>query len=121
MEKTTLVLGASHNPERFSYKAVRQLQAGNIPVIALGRRNADLGNIQIRKGMPDDITGVHTVTMYLSAANQKEYYDFIFSLRPERIIFNPGTINPELQAIARQKGIEVITDCMLVMLRNGSF
>jgi hypothetical protein len=121
MVKTTLVLGASPKPERFSYDAIRSLQKNNIPVIALGKREADLGDIKIRKGIPDDITGVHTVTLYMSAKNQIEYYSFILSLKPKRIIFNPGTINPELARMATQKGIKVVNDCILVMLNNGSF
>ena len=121
MEKTTLVLGASPKPERFSYDAIRNLQKNNIPVIAIGRRNADLGDIKITKVLPDGVNTVHTVTLYLSAANQKEYYSFILSLKPERIIFNPGTINPELAEIARKKGIEVVNGCMLVMLNKGTF
>jgi len=121
MEKTTLVLGASANPERFSYDAIRSLQRNNIPVIAIGRRDADLGDIKIKKRIPDNITGVHTVTLYMSAANQKDYYSFILSLKPKRIIFNPGTINPELAEIAVRKGIMVVNDCMLVMLNQGVF
>jgi uncharacterized protein len=121
MKKTTLVLGASHKHERFSYEAIRSLQRNNIPVVALGRREADLGDIRIRKGIPDDITGIHTVTLYLSAANQKEYYDLILSLKPHRIIFNPGTINPELAEMAMKEGIKVINECMLVMLDKGLF
>lgn len=121
MEKTTLVLGASSKPERFSYEAIRSLQKNNIPVIAVGRREADLGDIMIRKGMPDDIEGIHTVTMYLSAENQKEYYNYILSLKPKRIIFNPGTINPELAGMAKKLGITVINECMLVMLNKGLF
>ena len=121
MEKTTLVLGASPKPERFSYDAIRSLQKKRIPVIAVGKREVDLGDIIIRKGMPDDINGVHTVTLYLSAANQKEYYNFILSLHPQRIIFNPGTANPELAEIASGKGIKVVNACMLVMLKKGTF
>jgi uncharacterized protein len=121
MEKTTLVLGASAKPERFSYDAVRSLQRNNIPVIAIGRRDADLGDIKISKKFPEKITGIHTVTLYMSAANQKEYYNSIFSLNPKRIIFNPGTNNPELSELARKKGIEVVNDCMLVMLNKGVF
>ncbi len=121
MEKTTLVLGASPNPDRFAYKAVRSLQRRNIPVIAIGRRDVDLGNLQIRKGMPADIGSVHTVTVYMNAKNQKEYYDYILSLNPKRIIFNPGTANPELAETAKKKGIEVIEDCLLVMLNTGKF
>ena len=121
MEKTTLVLGASANTERLSYDAIRSLQKNNIPVIAVGRRDADLGDIKIIKRIPAGITGVHTVTLYLSAANQKEYYSFILSLKPKRIIFNPGTINSELAGMAIRKGIAVVNECMLVMLKQGVF
>jgi predicted CoA-binding protein len=121
MDKTTLVLGASARPERFSNEAIRSLQKNNIPVVALGKREVDLGDIRIRKGMPDDITGIDTITLYLSAANQKEYYSYILSLHPRRIIFNPGTVNPELAAMARKKGIMVVNACILVMLKNGNY
>ena len=120
-EKTTLVLGASSNPERFSYKAIKRLQAKKIPVIAVGRKDDDLDNLKIRKGMPEDVGTVHTVTLYLNSANQKEYYNYILSLHPKRIIFNPGTMNPELAGIARKAGIEVRDECMLVMLSTGTF
>ncbi|MCF8223034.1 MAG: CoA-binding protein [Bacteroidales bacterium] len=121
MDKTTLVLGASPKPDRFAYKAVRSLQRRNIPVIAIGRKDADLDGIRIRKGKPDKIGSVHTVTLYLNAKNQAEYYDYILSLNPRRIIFNPGTRNPELADMARKKGITVVEDCMLIMLNNGRF
>jgi len=121
MEKVTLVLGASPNPDRFAYKAVRSLQRRNLPVIAIGRRDIDLGNLKIRKGMPDDIGIVHTITLYMNAKNQKEYYNYILSLHPKRIIFNPGTTNPELADLAKKEGIEVVNDCMLVMLNTGKF
>jgi hypothetical protein len=121
MEKITLVLGASPNPERFAYKAVKSLQKKKIPVIAVGRREADISGIRIRKGMPADLGYVHTITLYMSAKYQKEYFDYILSLKPRRIIFNPGTINPELAEAAKLKGIEVVNDCILVMLNNGKF
>jgi uncharacterized protein len=121
MEKRTLVLGASPNPDRFSFKAIKSLQRREVPVIAVGRRDADLGDIMIVKGMPENIGPVHTITLYLSAKNQKEYYNYILSLKPARIIFNPGTTNPELAEMARINGIEVINECMLVMLNTGQF
>jgi predicted CoA-binding protein len=119
--KTTLVLGASPRPERFSNEAIRTLLGSNIPVIAVGKRETDLGYIKIRKGMPQDIRKVHTVTLYMSAKNQQEYYDFILSLKPKRIIFNPGTFNPELTRMAVKNGITVVNECILVMLSNGTF
>ena len=120
-DKTTLVLGASPRPDRFSNEAIRKLLSFNIPVIAVGKRENDLGYIKIRKGMPHDISGVHTITLYLSAKNQKEYYEYILFLNPSRIIFNPGTFNPELTGIAEKKGITVVNECILVMLNNGTF
>ena len=89
MEKITLVLGASPNPERYSYRAVRKLQDRNIPVIAIGKKEVEIDNFSIRKGMPD-IGRVHTVTLYLNAKNQKEYYDYILSLNPKTNYFQSG-------------------------------
>jgi predicted CoA-binding protein len=71
--------------------------------------------------MPEDISKVHTVTLYLSARNQKGYNNYILSLHPSRIIINPGTRNPEFEAMAMKAGIEVIDDCMLVMLNCCKF
>jgi uncharacterized protein len=122
MEKTTLVLGASPNPNRFAYKAIRSLQRRNIPVIAIGRRDVDLDeNLKIRSGKPKNIGRVHTVTLYMNAKFQEEYYDYILSLEPKRIIFNPGTTNPDFAQKASKAGIEVVDDCLLVMLNNGKF
>lgn len=121
MEKVTLVLGASTKVERFSYKAVIRLQKYNYPVIALGLREGFIGNLRIRNGMPADLGPVHTIAMYLGAANQKQYYDFILNLKPRRIIFNPGTLNPELAEMALRNSIESINDCVLVMLNCGRY
>lgn len=122
MDKTTLVLGASPNPNRFAYKAIRSLQRRSIPVVAIGRRDVDLDeNLRIRKGKPSDIGKIHTVTLYMNAKFQEEYYDYIIKLAPKRLIFNPGTTNPELAEKAREAGIEVIDDCLLVMLNTGKF
>jgi predicted CoA-binding protein len=121
MEKITLVLGASPNPDRYSYRAVRSLLSRKIPVIAIGKRDFVRDDLKIMKKLPEDIGSVHTIALYLNANNQKEYYDDILSLRPARIIFNPGTANTELEELLRSKGIEVVTDCMLVMLSCGKY
>ena len=120
-EKVTLVLGASSNPDRVSYEAIRSLISRGIPVIALGRREYDMGDIKIQGDKPELSEKVHTITLYLSAANQKDFYDYILALEPKRIIFNPGTRNPELADMASINGIEVVEGCMLVMLKNGEF
>lgn len=121
MEKTTLVLGASSNPARYSFKAIRKLQSKNIPVIAIGRREYNTDNLTIIKGTPDNIGPVHTVTLYLNAKNQEEYYNYILSLHPRRVIFNPGATNDEFANMLRKEDIEVVGDCMLAMIACGQF
>jgi len=121
MEKLTVVLGASPNPGRYSYRAVKSLLSRKIPVIAIGKREFLQDDFKIRKGFPEDFGPVHTVAMYLNAYNQKEYYNYILSLKPARIIFNPGTANIEFEEILVKQGIEVVSDCMLIMLSCGKF
>ncbi len=120
-QKLTLVLGASSNPSRASYEAVMALLLKNIPVVAVGKREYSWNEMRIYKNIPDVLSEVHTVSLYLGAESQAGYYDAILSLEPKRIIFNPGTRNPELAEMAIFNGIEVVEGCMLVMLRNGEF
>ncbi len=118
--KKTLVLGASQNPERYSYLAVNKLLAHHHPVIAIGKKNGTIGNIEIETEKKQ-FNDIDTVTLYLNAANQKSYYDYIFSLHPKRIIFNPGAENEELFNLAKEKGIKPQEACTLVLLSTGQF
>ncbi len=118
--KKTVVLGASQNPSRYSNMAVNRLSAHKHPVIAVGRREGRIGNVQIVTGQPKE-EEVDTVTLYLNPSNQKPFYDYILSLKPKRIIFNPGTENPELYKQAREKGIKPMEACTLVLLSTGQF
>jgi len=119
-QKKTLVLGASENPQRYSFLAVQQLAKHQHPVVAIGRAKGAIGAVEIEteKKQLDDID---TVTIYLNPANQKEYYDHIFSLHPKRIIFNPGAENNELEQLAQQKGIKTMEACTLVLLSTGQY
>lgn len=120
MEKKTLVLGASANPSRYSYLAVQRLRNHGHPVVAVGRKNTKVAdvNIETEKLKFDNID---TITLYLNPLHQQEYYDYIFSLHPKRIIFNPGTENDELVELAKQKGIQPIEACTLVMLSTNQY
>ncbi len=118
--KKTVVLGASDNPERYSYLAVQNLTNKNHPVIAIGKRAGLINGINIITNHPAE-KEVDTVTLYLNPILQKEYYDYIFSLHPKRIIFNPGTENDELASLAKAKGILAIEACTLVLLRTGQY
>ncbi len=119
-QKKTVVLGASDNPERTSYLAVQKLAAKRYPVIAIGRKATTIGTINIITEQPA-IENVDTITLYLSAQNQKAYYDYILSLHPKRIIFNPGAENEELFDIAKANGIRPLEACTLVMLSTGQY
>jgi uncharacterized protein len=118
--KKTLVLGASGNPGRYSYLAVTRLRGGGHPVAAIGRKQAKVGGVEIGT-VKQHLTDIDTVTLYLSPMHQKEYYDYIVSLHPRRVIFNPGAENPELATLARANGIEPVEACTLVMLSTGQY
>ncbi len=119
-DKKTLVMGASPKPARYSNKAIKRLLANGIEVVAIGKRETEVHGIPVIKGMPF-IAGIHTVTLYLGPANQKEYLDYFISLKPKRIIFNPGTYNRVLEKMASEAGIETVEDCTLIMLDIGDF
>lgn len=118
--KKTLVLGASDNPERYAYLAIKKLRAHGHEVTAIGNREAMVDDVPILTGQPQ-LEGIHTVTLYLNPFRQEEYYDYLFSLQPKRIIFNPGTENAGLLQRAKLAGIEVLDACTLVMLSTGQF
>ena len=119
-EKKTLVMGASTEPTRYAYKAVKMLQCYGHPVVAVGKKADMLDGVAIEKEQVH-FDGVDTVTLYLNPMNQKQYYDYIVGLNPKRVIFNPGTENPELYALLKENDIEVEVGCTLVMLSVNQF
>ena len=118
--KKTLILGASENPSRYSFMAAKQLTAKNHEVVLIGRRPGKVAGTEILTDQPD-VEDIHTITLYLSAKNQEEYYDYILRLNPKRIIFNPGAENIKLADMAAKEGIEVVNACTLVMLSVGNY
>lgn len=119
-KKKTLVLGASANPSRYSYLAIRSLRNHDHPVAAIGLRKSMAEDVEIttEKKQMDDID---TITLYLNPMNQKQYYDYILSLNPKRIIFNPGAENYELAKLAGEKNIQTLNACTLVLLATGQY
>jgi len=119
-KKKTLVLGASSNPARYSFLAINKLRKNGHPVVAVGKKNTSVADVEITTDKKP-VNGIDTVTLYLNARNQKEYYDYILSLKPKRIIFNPGAENEELEALARANNIQPMEACTLVLLSTGQF
>lgn len=117
---TTLVLGASENPERYSHLAIVQLRKENHSVYAVGRRSGQVLDVPIQTTLAPDWR-IDTVTLYLNPQQQRDYYEAILSLRPRRIIFNPGTENEEFADRVRSAGIVAQEACTLVLLRTGQY
>ena len=118
--KSTLVLGASTNPERYSFLAANKLMSHNHPVTLVGIKNGSVNDVPILHSIPPDLK-VDTVTMYLGAKNQVQYYNDIIKLKPNRIIFNPGAENPELEKLANENGIATEEACTLVLLSINQY
>ena len=116
----TLILGATPNPQRYAFLAANKLVKHGHEIVNVGIKQGKVAGAEILNGQPalDDID---TVTLYVGARHQPPYYDWLLSLRPRRIIFNPGTENPELSKLARERGIETLPACTLVMLGNGMY
>lgn len=120
INKKTLVLGASPNPSRYSYLAITKLREKGHDVVALGKHNGKVSDVEIDTE-EKPIDNLDTVTLYLNANNQKDYYNYIFSLKPKQIIFNPGAENKELLSLAENKGIQAREACTLVLLSRGQY
>ncbi|MCE7066819.1 CoA-binding protein [Dyadobacter sp. CY326] len=118
--KRTLIIGATSNPSRYAYLAAQKLRTYGHPILLLGRRKGNaLGEeIHLDKIEWKD---VDTVTLYINPSHQPEYYNYIISLNPKRVIFNPGTENPEFKSILADKNIIPIEGCTLVMLSIGQY
>lgn len=115
MKTATLIIGASENPERTSCTAIQRLTALGHPVKAIGIKSGEVSGIKIETGMPD-YTDIHTVSLYVNPLIQEQYYDYILSLCPERVIFNPGTENKVFEKLLKQAGITCTEACTLVLL-----
>ncbi|MBL7111434.1 MAG: CoA-binding protein [Bacteroidales bacterium] len=116
----TVVLGASSNHTKFSYKCIKSLIRHGFDAVPVGKKEGQIEGIDILTGQPE-IEDVHTISLYLNASKQEEYYDYILSLNPKRVIFNPGAHNQDFIDRVKEQGIEVKSDCALLMLNSGSY
>ncbi|MFN3800222.1 CoA-binding protein [Belliella pelovolcani] len=120
--KKTVIIGATTNPSRTAFIAAGMFSEYKIPFVPVGIKQGEVFGEDILdlKSKPE-IGDVHTVTLYIGPKNQPEWYEYILSLKPKRIIFNPGTENPEFIKMVKDKGIEATVSCNLVLLRTGQF
>lgn len=118
--KKTLIIGASSNPERYAYKAAERLLSHGHEIELLGLRPDVIFGKTIdteRKNYQD----IDTVTLYVGPQNQPSYYEYVVSLKPKRVIFNPGTENREFESILKQNEITAEEACTLVLLGTQQY
>ncbi len=115
------VLGATPKEDRFSYKAVHMLKEHNHSPIPVHPAGHTVDGIPGVKTLDDIKEPVDTLSMYVGPQISDGEYERIIRLKPRRVIFNPGSENPELAAKLRAAGIEVVEACTLVMLKSDEF
>jgi hypothetical protein len=116
----TLVFGASLKPHRYSNLVVKRLIEHGIETVAFGQKTGVIGPVKVTDHL-SGIENIHTITLYLGPANQPEYYQDILKLKPKRVIFNPGTENPELYRLLEETGIIAMEACTLVLLATDQY
>ena len=115
--KPTLVLGASLKPHRVSHQAIHRLRSEGYEVQAVGLRDGKVADVEIKRQVEKvDTTNIDTITLYMNASRQTEFYDWILNSGANRVIFNPGAENHELADLLLKKGIEAENACTLVLL-----
>lgn len=118
----TVIIGASTNPDRAAWQAAQLLQQKGFEFVPVGiKEGVVAGKPILFREQLSSVRDVHTVTLYVRPDAQPEWYDAVFALHPKRIIFNPGTENPEFAALATEKGIEATMACSLVLLTTGQY
>jgi predicted CoA-binding protein len=119
MQKHTLVIGATPNPDRYAYKATEMLTRYGHTVVAYGIKKGTIGDVEIVNEFPTE--DFDTVTLYVGPQNQDGFYKYILNLKPKRVIFNPGTENATFEAQLQQAGIKALQACTLVLLSTGQY
>ena len=118
--KKTLVLGASTKPERYAFKAISMLTEKGHSVLAIGQNAGEVAGVKIKtKAIP--LSNIDTITLYLNPARQRDYYNYIVEAKPKRVIFNPGTENPELMQLLELNNIKSEVACTLVLLTTNRY
>ncbi|MGB0789727.1 MAG: CoA-binding protein [Marinirhabdus sp.] len=118
--KKTLVIGASLKPERYSNLAINRLVRQGHAVHAIGQKKGMVAGVDVHTQILP-FTGIHTVTLYINPGRQKPYYEYVASLKPERVIFNPGTENAAFQKYLQKNTIETEVACTLVLLATHTY
>lgn len=119
--QTVAILGASDNPDRYAYLALKMLQDYGHKPLPVNPTLKAIEGLPVSATLGELKEPVHTLTMYLGAARSNKLIEDIVKLKPGRVIFNPGSENPALEARLREAGLPFEHACTLVLLRTGQF
>jgi len=118
--KKTLVIGATSKPERAVYKAVEMLVAKGHSVLALGQNKGEIAGVKINtKAIP--VKNIDTISLYINPSRQRDYYNYIVDIKPKRVLFSPGTENPELYQLLELNNIKYEESCTMVLLTLNKY
>jgi len=121
-KKKTVVVGASPNPSRYAYRASHMLSEYGHDIVPLSIKRGSVAGEEIKDlRQRPHISDIDTLTLYIGPQHHNQWMEYLLELSPRRIIFNPGTENPDFIAQAEAKGIEVVEGCTLVMLQSGVY
>src|SRR5690554_6038541 len=120
MSKKILVLEACLNEDRYSNIAVIRFKNSDHGGVAFGLKQGTINGVSIDTDLKP-YENIDTVTLYLNPKNQVAYYDYILSLNPKRVVFNPGTENPEFYDILKTNNIDFEVACTLVLLSINQY
>ena len=121
-KETVLLIGASNKPDRYSFKALKMLQEYGHNIIPINPVLEEIEGIKVFHSLPEiGEQRVDTVTLYVNPEVLKKYVSDLLALKPQRVIFNPGTESEEIEGELVKSGIKAIEACTLVMLRTGQF
>ena len=119
--KTVVVLGASNNPERYSYKALKMLTEHGYKTIPVHPQLKDIDGIEVRSSLGDITENIYTLTLYIGPEKVVPLIPDIIKLKPQRVILNPGTESKELKDALEKAAIPYLEACTLVLLKTGQF
>ncbi|MEZ4799658.1 MAG: CoA-binding protein [Flavobacteriales bacterium] len=118
--KPTIVLGASTNPTRYSFLATNRLLGAGHLVFPVGIKKGEIAGIPIINHR-EILHNIDNITLYLGPNHQEEWKSYILETNPNRVIFNPGTENPEFEKELIDAGIDAVEECTLVLLSTSQY
>ncbi len=121
MKNTVAILGASNKPERYSYKALKMLEGKNYNVIPVNPVLKEIDGVEVTRSLEHIKSPIDTLTLYIKPQRVLEELNKIITLKPRRIIFNPGTEDSTIKEKFEENDIECVEACTLVLLSTNQF